>query len=68
MPGVLEAIEGALEAGALAAFVGGAGPTLAALARAGEEAPVIRALSAYRGPEGRTLVLGIGEGYFWKES
>ena len=68
MPGVLEAIEGALEAGALAAFVGGAGPTLAALARAGEEAPVIRALSAYRGPEGRTLVLGIGEGYFWKET
>jgi len=66
MPGVSEAIEEALRAGALAAFVGGAGPTLAALVRIGEEAPVIRALSAYRGSEGRTLVLGIGEGYFWK--
>ncbi|MEN2981350.1 MAG: homoserine kinase [Thermus sp.] len=67
MPGVLEAIQGALEAGALAAFVGGAGPTVAALVRAGEEAPVARALEAYRG-EGRTLVLGLGEGYFWKET
>ncbi|MFN4074201.1 MAG: homoserine kinase [Thermus sp.] len=67
MPGVLEAIEEALAAGALAAFVGGAGPTLAALVRTGEEERVVRALEAYRG-EGRTLVLDIGEGYFWKET
>ena len=65
MPGVLEAIEGALEAGALAAFVGGAGPTVAALVREGKEAPVMEALEAYRG-EGRILVLGLGEGYQWK--
>jgi homoserine kinase len=65
MPGVLQAIEGALEAGALAAFVGGAGPTVAALVREGEEAPVMEALEAYRG-EGRILVLGLGEGYLWK--
>jgi homoserine kinase len=67
MPGVLEALEGALEAGALAAFVGGAGPTLAALVREGEEGAVVKALAPYRG-EGRTLVLGIGEGYRWKET
>jgi len=65
MPGVLEAIEGVLEAGALAAFVGGAGPTVAALVREGKEAPVMEALEAYRG-EGRILVLGLGEGYQWK--
>lgn len=65
MPGVLAAIGEALEAGALAAFVGGAGPTLAALVREGAEEAVARVLEGYRG-EGRTLVLGIGEGYFWK--
>lgn len=65
MPGVLEAIEGALEAGALAAFVGGAGPTLAALVRKAEAERVAQALEAYRG-EGRTLILGVGEGFFWK--
>ncbi|GAA6730401.1 homoserine kinase [Thermus brockianus] len=65
MPGVLEALEGALEAGALAAFVGGAGPTVAALVRQGEEERVAQALEAYRG-QGQTLVLNLGEGYFWK--
>ncbi|TFU17142.1 homoserine kinase [Thermus tengchongensis] len=67
MPGILEAIEGALKAGALAAFVGGAGPTLAALAREDELEEVAKALEDYRG-QGRTLVLNIGEGYFWKET
>ncbi|MFN4071489.1 MAG: homoserine kinase [Thermus caldifontis] len=67
MPGVLEAIKGALDAGALAAFVGGAGPTLAALAQEEDIERVAKALEAYRG-EGRTLVLRIGEGYFWKET
>jgi homoserine kinase len=67
MPGMLEAIEAALEAGALAAFVGGAGPTVAALSREDELEEVAKALEAYRG-EGRTLVLRIGEGFFWKET
>lgn len=67
MPGVLEAIEAALKAGALAAFVGGAGPTLAALVREEDIEKVAGALEAYRG-EGRTLVLRIGEGFFWKET
>ncbi|WP_038047756.1 homoserine kinase [Thermus caliditerrae] len=67
MPGVLEALERALEAGAAAAFVGGAGPTLAALVREGAEREVAQALEDYRG-QGRTLVLNIGEGYFWKET
>ncbi|MCS6869650.1 MAG: homoserine kinase [Thermus sp.] len=67
MPGVMEAIENALAAGALAAFVGGAGPTLAALVRQGAEEGVARALVGYRG-QGQTLVLNLGEGYFWKET
>lgn len=67
MPGIVEAIEAALEAGALAAFVGGAGPTVAALSREDELEEVAKALEGYRG-EGRTLILGIGEGYFWKET
>ncbi|WP_022798580.1 homoserine kinase [Thermus islandicus] len=67
MPGALEAIEGALEAGALAAFVGGAGPTVAALVREGREEAVLEALASYGG-EGRRLVLNIGEGYLWKET
>ncbi len=66
MPGALEAIEAALAAGALAAFVGGAGPTVAALVREGEAQRVAQALAPYRG-EGRTFVLGVGEGYAWKE-
>ena len=67
MPGALEALEAALEAGALAAFVGGAGPTVAALAWEDSLEKVAKALEGYRG-EGRTLILGIGEGYFWKET
>ncbi len=66
MPGALEAIEEALGAGALAAFVGGAGPTLAALAREEEAGSVLKALEAYRGEKGRSFILGLGEGYFWK--
>lgn len=67
MPGVDEAIEGALEAGAWAAFLGGAGPTLAALTPRERVEAVARALSGYKG-EGRLLVLGIGRGYEWKAS
>jgi homoserine kinase len=67
MPGVEEAIEGALEAGAWAAFVGGAGPTLAALVPRERVEGVARALSGYKG-DGRLLVLGLGRGYEWKAS
>lgn len=67
MPGVEEAIEGALEAGAWAAFLGGSGPTLAALTPRERVEAVARALSGYKG-EGRLLVLGIGRGYEWKAS
>lgn len=67
MPGVEEAIEGALEAGAWAAFVGGAGPTLAALVPRERVEKVARALSGYKG-DGRLLVLGLGRGYEWKAS
>ncbi|TBH20737.1 homoserine kinase [Thermus thermamylovorans] len=67
MPGASEAIDRALEAGALAAFVGGAGPAVAALVEEAHTLAVVQALEAYRG-EGRTLVLGLGEGYFWKET
>ena len=65
MPGAAEAIEAALAAGALAAFVGGAGPTVAALVGGGVE-DVTRALAGYAGTEGRLLALNIGEGVTWK--
>lgn len=67
MPGLEAALEAAYAAGALAAFVGGAGPTVAAIVRPGTEEPVRRALMAYAGQEGRTLILGPGAGYSWKE-
>lgn len=67
MPGVEEAIEGALEAGAWAAFLGGSGPTLAALTPKERVEAVARALSGYKG-DGRLLVLAIGRGYEWKAS
>lgn len=67
MPGVEEAIEGALEAGAWAAFLGGSGPTLAALTPRERVEAVARALSGYKG-DGRLLVLAIGRGYEWKAS
>ncbi|MGQ9510388.1 MAG: homoserine kinase [Thermaceae bacterium] len=66
MPGVEAAVEKALEAGAWAAFVGGAGPTLAALTPKDKVERVFGALSEYKGT-GRLLVLGIGRGYEWRE-
>ncbi len=66
MPGALEAIEAAQEAGALAAFVGGAGPAVAALLERHKADRVGRALSQYAG-EGRVLLLEAAEGYTWKE-
>ncbi len=65
MPGLEAALERVYQAGALAAFVGGAGPTLAALARPEQIEAIRRAMQAYVG-EGSTLVLGLGEGLRWK--
>ncbi len=65
MPGIEPALEQVYAAGALAAFVGGAGPTLAALARVGNIEAIRRALMDYVG-QGSTLVLGLGEGLRWK--
>ncbi|MCX7740776.1 homoserine kinase [Meiothermus sp.] len=61
MPGLEGALESVYAAGALAAFVGGAGPTLAALARPEQVGDIREAMRAYVG-EGTTLVLGLGEG------
>jgi len=66
MPGMEGALEAAYAAGALAAFVGGAGPTLAALAKPEAVEAVRRGFASYVG-EGRTLVLKAGRGYTWKE-
>lgn len=65
MPGAAEALTASLEAGAKAAFVAGAGPSLAALVE-GNAREVARALADYAGPEGRLLTLNIGEGLAWK--
>lgn len=65
MPGAAEALAAAEAAGALAAFVAGAGPSVAALVREGAE-EVVRALAPYAGPEGRLLTLTIGKGLTWK--
>ncbi|GIW25453.1 homoserine kinase [Meiothermus sp.] len=66
MPGLEAALEQVYAAGALAAFVGGAGPTLAALAQANQIESIKSALQNYVG-QGSTLVLGLGKGLQWKE-
>lgn len=63
MPGLEPTLEQTYRAGALAAFVGGAGPTLAALAAPGSVETVREALLGYVGNEGQVMVLGLGEGY-----
>lgn len=67
MPGLERAIAASYQAGALAAFVGGAGPTLATLARPEHIEAIRRAMAEYVG-EGSTLVLQLGEGLRWKEA
>ncbi len=65
MPGAEAAIEAAYAAGALAAFVGGAGPAVAALVDERRSARVAEAISDYaRG--GTVFVLAPAEGYTWK--
>ncbi|MBO1436353.1 homoserine kinase [Meiothermus sp. CFH 77666] len=65
MPGLEAALERVYAAGALAAFVGGAGPTLAALTEVHHTEAIRRAMQDYVG-QGSTLVLGPGEGLRWK--
>lgn len=65
MPGLEAALERVYAAGALAAFVGGAGPTLAALSETQHIEAIRQAMQDYVG-QGFTLVLGLGEGLRWK--
>jgi homoserine kinase len=66
MPGLDQAIEKAHQAGAFAAFVGGAGPTLAAVTPQRCISAVRLAFKEYVGTEGVVLTQGIGKGYTWK--
>lgn len=65
MPGLAAALEQVYCAGALAAFVGGAGPTLAALSDTLHIEAIRLAMQDYVG-QGFTLVLGLGKGLQWK--
>jgi len=66
LPGAEQAIEAAYERGALAAFVGGAGPAVAAIALRTQAAEVAQALEGYAG-NGDVMVLETSGGYAWKE-
>ena len=66
MPGADEALRAASEAGALAAFVGGAGPAVAAVVERKKADRVARALWDYA-EGGQVLVLEAAGGYTWKE-
>jgi len=66
MPGAEEAIAAAQRAGALAAFVAGAGPAVAALVERHRADRVARALGDYAG-DGRVYLLEVAEAYSWKE-
>ncbi len=68
MPGLDQAIERAYAQGARAVFVGGSGPTLAALTAVGDEGRLLSALEGYVGEQGRVMILEIGGGYGWKEA
>ena len=66
MPGADQALRSALEAGAFAAFVGGAGPAVAAVVERKKADRVARALWDYA-EGGQVLVLEAAGGYTWKE-
>ncbi len=66
LPGAGEAMEAAYRQGALAAFVGGAGPAVAALSRRTQAATVAEALRDYAG-DGEVMVMESAGGYTWKE-
>ncbi len=61
MPGLFEAIEGAYRHDALAAFVGGAGPTIAALCRKENASSISSSFLSYVAG-GKTLEINIGSG------
>lgn len=63
MPGLEAALERVYQAGALAAFVGGAGPTLAALTTYSAIEAIQEALLEYVGKQGRIMAVDPGEGY-----
>lgn len=65
MPGLDNALEAAYQAGALAAFVGGAGPTLAALTTPQHSPSVQEALGQYASG-GQLLTVALGSGYHWR--
>jgi homoserine kinase len=65
MPGLYAALDALYAAGALAAFVGGAGPTVAALTQPSQAPGLQSAFADYVGT-GKTLVLPLGKGLQWK--
>ena len=65
LPGAEEAMEAAYRFGALAAFVGGAGPAVAALVSSERAEAVAKALEGYA-KDGEVLVLQAARGYTWK--
>lgn len=66
MPHLETTLERAYSAGALAAFVGGAGPTLAVLCRPNQTELIRQTLTDYVG-DGQILLQTVGEGVRWKE-
>jgi homoserine kinase len=63
MAGFNRCLEQALAAGAYAAFLSGAGPTVAAVANSSTVSDVSEALQRYAGPQGRVLELATADGY-----
>lgn len=63
VPGLIAAQRRALELGAYAAFLSGAGPTLAVVCRNGTESDLLPALSEFAGERGRVLALSGATGF-----
>lgn len=63
IPGFLECIENAFDAGAYAAYLSGAGPAVGAVVGEAVSAPVREALLRYAGPSGRVLEPSTTGGY-----
>jgi homoserine kinase len=68
IPGLEPALKRSIEEGVLAAFLAGAGPTLALLLGPEGVAKVLPILREYAGVRGRVILAGVSaEGYRWKE-
>jgi homoserine kinase len=63
VPGLAAARTALREAGAYAAFLSGAGPSVGVVAPAAATAACRAALARFAGPDGEVLELGVGEGY-----